>query len=100
MTDQIDSIGQLIQVKVLPQWTAYLNGKLDDKVNNNNVGNKRSVRKRRGEIRNDTIWKKIFRDLREFLRLMIKARFHPLDYKTDEGRNECLKLILLEMGFN
>jgi len=32
--------------------------------------------------RPDTIWKKIFRDVREFYRILFRQRFHHLDYNT------------------
>ena len=50
--------------------------------------------------RDDTIWKKIFRDLREFYRILFKSRFHPLDYKTSEQADTWCKTLLEELGID
>lgn len=71
---QYSSIRELIELEAIPQWVKYLKKKM--------VSNEE---KETGITpRDDTIWKKIFRDLREFFRILFKARFHPLDYKSCE----------------
>lgn len=50
--------------------------------------------------REDTVWKKIFRDLREFFRILFRLRFHPLDYKTPQEADTCTKVLLGELGID
>lgn len=76
----------------MPQWQVYLQGKLSKEVQI------ARMKKKEMEIRTDTIWKKILRDIREFYRLLFKARFHPLEYKQPERRLMCLKLLLKDLG--
>ena len=67
------SIKELIEDKVLSQWVDYLKKKFVNEDKETGI-----------TPRSDTVWKKIFRDLREFFRILFKSRFHPLDYKTGE----------------
>ena len=64
------SIKELIEDKVLSQWVDYLKKKFVNEDKETGI-----------TPRSDTVWKKIFRDLREFFRILFKSRFHPLDYK-------------------
>lgn len=85
-----DNIKLLIETQAIPKWINYLRKKSDD-------SNKRES----GIVpRDDTIWKKIFRDCREFYRILFKCRFHPLDYKSWEDADECTKVILNELGIS
>lgn len=60
-----------IEFDVIPKWINYLTKKM---ISTN--------RESYMTPRDDTIWKKIFRDCREFYRTLFKARFHNLDYKS------------------
>eukprot|EP00345_Euplotes_harpa_P004508 CAMPEP_0168332646 /NCGR_PEP_ID=MMETSP0213-20121227/9088_1 /TAXON_ID=151035 /ORGANISM="Euplotes harpa, Strain FSP1.4" /LENGTH=324 /DNA_ID=CAMNT_0008336723 /DNA_START=263 /DNA_END=1238 /DNA_ORIENTATION=- len=82
------NIRELIEQEVVPQWTKYLKKKML-----NNEDKETGI-----TPRDDTIWKKIFRDLREFFRILFKARFHPLDYKSCEQADGCTKILLEEIG--
>lgn len=75
---QFDNLRELIEKDALPQWVKYLKKKMK-----NNEDKETGV-----TPRDDTIWKKIFRDLREFYRILFKSRFHPLDYKSGEQADE------------
>lgn len=85
-----ECLKDLIEQKVLPQWILYLKKKMAS-----NEDKETGI-----TPRDDTVWKKIFRDLREFFRILFKARFHPLDYKTCEQADKCTVIILNELGIN
>lgn len=72
---------------MIPKWKKYLTHKGDHcTVKNNNVP------------RPDTIWKKILRDVREFYRILFRARFHHLDYQTQRGAISWTKILLKDLG--
>ena len=84
------NLRELIEQEAIPQWVKYLKNKM--------VCNEE---KETGITpRDDTIWKKMFRDLREFFRILFKARFHPLDYKTWEQADSWCKVLLEELGID
>ena len=51
------------------------------------------------EIRRDTVWKKLLRDVREFYRILFRVRFHYLDFKDDKGAFKWIDLMFEELGF-
>ena len=81
------SIKELIEDKVLSQWADYLKKKFVNEDKETGI-----------TPRSDTVWKKIFRDLREFFRILFKSRFHPLDYKTGEQADKWCIVLLNELG--
>jgi hypothetical protein len=82
------NLRQMIESQVIPQWVAYLKRKMDASEGESaNTG-----------LREDTVWKKIFRDLREFFRILFRQRFHPLDYKTCKQADRCTTVLLNELG--
>jgi hypothetical protein len=84
------TLRNLIEAQVVPKWTDYLRKKMES-----------NEAKESGVIpRDDTIWKKIFRDLREFYRILFKQRFHNLDYKTCEQADDCCILLLKELNID
>ena len=90
MFSQWNNIQELIESEVIAQWAIYLKKKMLS-----NEDKETGI-----TPRDDTIWKKVFRDLREFYRILFKARFHPLDYKTWEQADSCWKILLEELGIN
>lgn len=82
------NIKDIIENWVMPQWVSYLRKKQKSR-----EGQDSGLKPR-----DDTIWKKIFRDLREFFRILFKLRFHPLDYKSCEQADNCCKIILNDLG--
>ena len=85
---QFVNIQELIEQEAIPQWIKYLQKKMANKEEQDSGISPRD----------DTIWKKIFRDLREFFRILFKARFHPLDYKSWEQADSWCKVLLEELG--
>ena len=83
-----ETIKSLIEGQVMVKWTQYLRKKMND-----NEGKETGV-----TPRDDTVWMKIFRDLREFYRILFKLRFHLLDYKTCEQADKCVIVLLNELG--
>lgn len=83
------NLKDVIDYEVIPKWTNYLKKKM--------LSNSRESYM---TPRDDTIWKKIFRDCREFYRTLFKARFHNLDYKSCEEADRCSLVILNELGID
>ena len=44
--------------------------------------------------------KKILRDVREFFRIVFRNRFIPIEFATDAKREECIKIMLKELGLS
>jgi len=87
---EFNNLKELIELEALPQWIKYLKKKM-----HSNEDKETGI-----TPRDDTVWKKIFRDLREFFRILFKVRFHPLDYKSCEQADKCCKILLNEFGIN
>ena len=49
-------------------------------------------------LRSDAVWKKLFRDCREFFRILFKHRFHRMDYKSYLEKLNCIKVMSNELG--
>jgi hypothetical protein len=77
---------ELIKNYVIPKWKKYLKYK-SEKIGPANV-----------VPRNDTVWKKILRDVREFFRILFRVRFHPLEFKDTEGAKICTSILFEELG--
>jgi hypothetical protein len=84
------NIREIIESKVVTKWVHYLKKKIDFS----------EARESGLAPRDDTIWKKIFRDCREFYRILFKFRFHPLDYKSPKEADKCTIIILKELGID
>lgn len=82
------SIRSIIESEAVTKWVYYLKKKIDSS----------EARESGLAPRDDTIWKKIFRDWREFYRILFKLRFHPLDYKSPKEADKCTIIILKELG--
>lgn len=82
------SLTQLIEDIVVPEWKDYLIEKKDKENNNKGFG-----------LRSDAVWKKLFRDWREFFRVLFKHRFHRMDYQTREQKLNWIKVLNSELGF-
>lgn len=81
-------IKEVIEKQAISKWVHYLKKKMQ--VNES---------KETGLTpRDDTVWKKIFRDCREFYRILFKIRFHSLDYKTREMADSWTIQLLNELG--
>ena len=78
----------MIADKAVPLWINHL----DKKKEGDNFGPQDSAPK------GDTVLKKIFRDLREFFRILFKSRFHALEYRTCTHADKCTKILLTELG--
>ena len=50
--------------------------------------------------RPDTLWKKILRDVREFFRILFRVRFHPLEFKDQEGIKRCILTMFEELNIS
>lgn len=48
--------------------------------------------------RNDTIWKKILRDAREFYRILYRCRFSPDQHKDIEGVKKTVNVFIAELN--
>jgi hypothetical protein len=79
----------VIECDVIHKWINYLSKKMQ--------ANKRESYM---TPRDDTIWKKIFRDCREFYRTLFKARFHTLEYRACEEADKCSLIMLDELGID
>ncbi|CAI2374145.1 unnamed protein product [Moneuplotes crassus] len=88
VTSKASSIVQLIEEIIIPEWQSYLIEKRD----------KENVSKHFC-LRSDAVWKKLFRDCREFFRILFKHRFHRMDYQTCEAKLSCIKILTEELGF-
>lgn len=84
------NIKELIENEAIPKWVEYLKKKMKSKED----------KESHAVPREDTIWKKIFRDCREFYRILFKLRFHPLDYRSCEQADACSKILLSELGID
>ena len=71
--DEIKWMYNAIYGIVLPKWENYLRLKSE-----------RSV-ETQIKARQDTLWKKIFRDVREFFRILFRLRFNYLEFKDSKG---------------
>ena len=69
---------------VIPKWRRYLEAKMD-------IGGSDNIRR-------DTIWKKLLRDVREFYRILFRVRFHYLDFKDHQGAYKWIDLMFEELG--
>ena len=85
-----NNIKELIENEAIPKWVEYLRKKMKSKED----------KESHAAPREDTIWKKIFRDCREFYRILFKLRFHPLDYRSCEQADACSKILLSELGID
>jgi len=79
---------KLIEDIVIPEWEAYLMEKKDKENSSKNFG-----------LRSDAVWKKLFRDCREFYRVLFKHRFHRMDYQSYDDKLSCIKVLNRELGF-
>ena len=82
------SLSKLLEDIVVPEWQNYLLEKKDKENNNKSFG-----------LRSDAVWKKLFRDWREFFRVLFKHRFHRMDYQTREQKLNWIKVLSGELGF-
>ncbi|CAI2380198.1 unnamed protein product [Moneuplotes crassus] len=80
------SIYELIYDSVLPKWKKCLTLK----------ANRRTAKTLKA--RSDTVWKKILRDVREFYRLLFRARFHYLEYQSQQGAVACIQTLFSELN--
>lgn len=78
---------ELVTKYVIPKWQKYLHFKAL-RLASENAANPRT----------DTIWKKILRDVREFYRILFRARFHYLDFKDRKGALKCVEILFEELG--
>lgn len=85
--NKANSIKDLINDIILPEWTDYLTEKRDKENNHKNIG-----------VRSDAVWKKIMRDCREFYRILFKHRFHRMDYQEHEQKLEWIQVLIDELG--
>ena len=76
----------IIYRQVLPRWQRYLSSK-----------SQRSIHTLL-RIRQDTLWKKIFRDVREFFRILFRARFYFLEFKDKAGEIRWVQMLFYELG--
>ncbi|CAI2378390.1 unnamed protein product [Moneuplotes crassus] len=80
------SIYELIYDSVLPKWEKCLTSKANRRAPNT------------PKARSDTVWKKILRDVREFYRLLFRARFHYLEYQNQQGAIVCIQTLFSELN--
>ena len=76
----------MIYELALPRWTKYLKMKSERSIDT------------QIKPRPDTLWKKIFRDVREFFRILFRVRFHFLDYRNANGATMWVKILFEELG--
>ncbi|CAI2384123.1 unnamed protein product [Moneuplotes crassus] len=80
------SIYELIYDSVLPKWKKCLKSKANRRI------------PKTLKARPDTIWKKILRDVREFYRMLFRARFHYLEYQDQKGAVTCIQILFSELN--
>ena len=71
---------------VMPKWKWYLESKTEKNVKDIN------------KLRQDTLWKKILRDVREFFRILFRVRFHFLEYKNQTRASLWVQILFDELG--
>ena len=71
---------------VIPKWRRYLQLKSDRSIESHI------------KPRQDTLWKKIFRDVREFFRILFRLRFHYLEFRDTRGAEMWIKTFFEEVG--
>ena len=71
---------------VIPRWRIYLQLKSERSIDSNI------------KPRQDTLWKKILRDVREFFRILFRSRFHYLEFKDHKGATICIQTFFDELG--
>jgi hypothetical protein len=77
----------IIVNQVVPKWTSYMKSKT-----------KRRENDARLKPRNDTLWKKLVRDTREFYRTLFRKRFDVLTLNTAESALDAMKTMFEELG--
>lgn len=81
---------ELMEKNGFPEWFEYLDKKKEK------VKTSMDVRKLKDIVLN----KKILRDVREFFRIVFRNRFIPIEFATDAKREECIKIMLKELGLS
>ena len=76
----------MIHETVMPRWKKYLQLKSERSIDT------------QIKPRLDTLWKKIFRDVREFFRILFRFRFQNHEFKDDRGAITCVKTFFDELG--
>ena len=82
----VKSMYDMIFTTVMPKWRNYLRLKSE-----------RSI-ETQVKPRQDTLWKKIFRDVREFFRILFRLRFHHHEFKNYEGASNWVQRFFDELG--
>jgi transposase len=83
-----ESMNDLIQNEVLFKWRRYIQSKIKHKEIEHSK-----------PPRNDTIWKKMLRDVREFYRILFRSRFSTNEFRDYEGVITTVTTFLGELGF-
>lgn len=80
------NFSELLNSIVLPKWTDILK--------------KKTTREGEpiGQITDEYLWIKVFRDMRDFYRIIFKSRFHRSEKRDDSNRDILVKIFLEEMG--
>ena len=82
------SIYDIIQNEVIMKWRRYIQSKTKSK----------EIR-HKTVPRNDTLWKKMLRDMREFYRILFRQRFDQEQFKDQKSANNAVWTLLNELGF-
>lgn len=51
-----------------------------------------------GQVTDEYLWIKVFRDMRDFYRIIFKSRFHRSEKREDTNRDVLVKIFLEELG--
>ena len=84
--DEAKCMYNMINDIVLPRWENYLRLKSERSVDT------------QVKPRQDTLWKKIFRDVREFFRILFRLRFHYLEFKDSKGEIIWIQTFFDDLG--
>lgn len=83
------NIYEIIESYVVPKWKSYLEAKTVRRENDARL-----------KPRNDTLWKKMVRDTREFFRILFRKRFEAVNQKCSDQALACIKILFDELGIN
>lgn len=84
-----NSMRNLILNRVLDKWKTYMVSKTE-----------RRIIFARKHHRNDTVWKKMIRDVRDFFRIVFKFRFEGFEITDSSTAFKLISIMFEELGFD